>query len=227
MALRMRRRHKMKLAEDVAERVEEVARDGLDRVTDAAAGTVAVATAAIEAATRGKSPRLLRVRRAGIGLLAVLIAAATAAAIYRWWSRRRQDEEFARLNRLPNDPFASPGVPPVPPAPVSDAEPVVSPAPARASMPTPPPSNEPPNDVPDRPQPWGAPAVEPTPAVAPTPAPAVAIETQAERAQRATWNSNQREVPLFVLPLRPSVPFRGASTPVAGRARLPGDTAFR
>lgn len=221
MALRMRRRRKMELAQGVADQLQDAARAGLERVADVAAAAPTVIAAAGTGVTRGKSRRL---RRASVGIAGLLLAAAVAAALYRWWSRRRQDEEFARLHEMPNEPDSHPSAPSIPPAPVAAVEPETTPAPARAFATEQRPDNGAATEAPASPPPW----VAPTPvAPAPPAAPAAALETQGERAQRAAWNSNQREVPLFVLPLRPSVPFRGTATPVAGRARLPGsDSSF-
>lgn len=234
MALRMRRRRKSELAHEAAEHVQhavragqDLARAGLERAADATAAATAAVEGVSQAATASKSRRL---GRTGVVMLGLFLVVAAAAAFYAWWTRRRQDEEFARLRRAPAPPDASPSAPRPPAAPTATLEDAPS-EPVAPAAPTTPMSTTP-HEAPEAPepvvaQPW-------TPSVtAPVAAPASAVEastdreTQVER-QRAAWNSAQREVPLFVLPLRPTVPFRGAATPSAERARLPGSSpSFR
>jgi hypothetical protein len=218
MALRMRRR-------GTAERVEQAAREGLERASE-------VATAALGNALENvgaKAPRKShRTRNAGLAMLTLALLAAAAYALYSWWQRRREDDEFARLMGVPEEPRTSPAAPP-PPAPLHSApmpeHPSAQPEqPATvASMP----ASEP-APLPERPV---APSwVTPAPPANATPAPAAQpLEAPADGAARPAWNAlgvsrsgAEREVPLFVLPPRPNVPFRGAATPAVDRTRLPG-----
>lgn len=212
MALRIRRRR------GAAQQVEEVAREAVELASG-------VATAALSEVTR----RPGRARRVGMGLVALAVLSAVATALYIWWSRRREDEEFARLMQEPANSW--PPASPIPTPPPQNVTPEASePAPAAAVAPspfaesTPAPvtteATERSQPVQAVSQPWAAPSA---PAVAPFGAPEGTSESSP---QRPAWNNSQREVPLFVLPPRPNVPFRGAATPSVDRAHLPGPTSF-
>lgn len=213
MALRIRRRR------SAAQQVEEAAREAIERASG-------VATEALAEVSR----RPGRARRVGMGLVALAVLSAVATALYIWWSRRREDEEFARLMQEPNHswPPASPIPTPPQSAPGEEPEPTaasnVAPAYSPESAPTATPlvaeTAERSQPVQAVSQPWASPS---TPAVAPFGAPKSAPESSP---QRPAWNSSQRDVPLFVLPPRPNVPFRGAATPSVDRTHLPGSTSF-
>jgi hypothetical protein len=212
MALRLRRR-------GAAERVEQAAREGLERASE-------VAVAALENVGARTPQRTHRARNAGVAMLTLALLAAAAYALYSWWQRRREDDEFARLMGVPEEPRTSPAAPP-PPSPLHSApmpeHPSAQPEqPATvASMPVSEPAS-----LPERPV---APSwVTPAPPANAAPAPAAQpLEAPADGAVRPAWNSAtrsgaEREVPLFVLPPRPSVPFRGIAAPAVDRTRLPG-----
>lgn len=217
MALRMRRRRKHRLEQDAAalgkaaaSAVEGAAREGLKSATEATAHVIE-SIGGLEGIT-GPTSKPRRARRVGIVLLSVLVLAAVGAALYAWWNRSRGDEEFARLPHVPNGGNLHPNdpTPPAPAEPEGEDDEVRTAAYAPTSMPTPVSagvgSSEPPA------QPW-----RPS-----TPAPASAPESESGHGPRPAWNQQSRDVPLFVLPLRPSVPFRGVAAPVAGRTQLPG-----
>ncbi len=211
MALRIRRRRR------AAEQVEEAARGALELATGVAAEAIAEV-----------KRRPHRARRAGIGLLGLAVIATAAAAIYLWWTRRREDEEFARLMREPEPTW--PPVEPAAPAPIhavderettmatsEDASRVETAPTAMPSVFAESASHEAAAPVQAVAHPWTAPA-------APT-ATYQQSENTPEPAPRTAWNSH-RDVPLFVLPPRPSVPFRSAVTPAVDRTQLPGSASF-
>lgn len=229
MALRLRRRN-TPLAQEAAEHIQDAARATLERASEVSIAATA-ALESVKAATPGSSRRL---RRGGTLLLGLFVALAAAAAFYAWWTRRHRDEEFARLPHTPARPDVQPSAPPPPAAPAASiedapAEPVASPG---SFEPVDEPIEEPVTSEPAA-QPWMTPVTASSVTAPAASVPARAIEVPAEREshvdrQRVAWNSAQREVPLFVLPLRPTVPFRGAATPAAERTRLPGSSpSFR
>ncbi len=208
MALRIRRRRR------TAEQVEEAARGAIELASGVAA----------EALAEVKRPS--RARRVGVGLVALAVLAAVATALYLWWQRRREDEEFARLMQEPDHSWPPASPMPAPPAQHASTE-ESGPTFTADSMPAQPVQSTPSaapvaTEATERTQPvqavsqpWAAPAA---PAVAPFGAPEGASEAGP---QRPAWNSH-RDVPLFVLPPRPNVPFRGAMTPSVDRTHLPG-----
>lgn len=219
MAWRIRRRR------GTAQQVEEAAREAIELASG-------VATEALAEVTR----RPGRMRRVGIGLVALAVLSAVATTLYIWWNRRREDEEFARLMEEPghswppaspmpapvhdvasNEPEPTPAVSSVP-TPIVESMPVATPATAEATE-----RSQSAQPVQAVSQPWAAPSAPSAPAVAPFGAPEGTSESGP---QRPAWNNSPREVPLFVLPPRPNVPFRGAATPSVDRAHLPGSTSF-
>ncbi|MCC6238322.1 MAG: hypothetical protein IT299_12245 [Dehalococcoidia bacterium] len=212
MALRIRRRR------GAAEQVEEASRGALELASGMAADALAEVT---------KRPS--RARRVGLGLVALALLSALATALYIWWTRRREDEEFARLMQEPDHSWPPASPVPTPPAAspeYGDPAPKATPVSSVDATPVTPGVTSAVADTGERAQPveavaqpWAAPAA---PSVAPYGTPEGAAEPNP---QRPAWNSH-RDVPLFVLPPRPNVPFRGAVMPSVDRTHLPGSSSF-